>query len=158
MFLRPAVDTKDRTARAALRPRSVRAWFRSYRRFIQHYASLAERLDVDMLSVGLEYRSLDGPAHAADWRRVIRAVRARFSGSLTYGANGADAWTRVRFWDALDLIGIDAYFPLSKGGSPRQGRDRQALESLHRPLRRYPSLPTTHGRAGASPAQADRLH
>lgn len=120
VFLRPVVDTQDGTARAALQPRSVGAWFRSYSRFIQHYADLAERLDVDMVSVGLEYRSLDGPARTADWRRVIRTVRARFSGRLTYGANGADAWTRVRFWDALDVIGIDAYFPLSNRGTPRK--------------------------------------
>jgi hypothetical protein len=118
VFLRPVVDSKDGVARAALQPRSVTAWFRSYRRFIEHYARLAERLDVDLLSVGLEYRSLDGPASTAEWRRVIRGVRARFNGRLTYGANGADAWTRVRFWDALDLIGIDAYFSLSNGGTP----------------------------------------
>jgi hypothetical protein len=147
VFLRPVVDTEDGTARAALRPRSVRAWFRSYRRFIQHYASLAERLNVDMLSVGLEYRSLDGPARTADWRRVIRAVRARFSGHLTYGANGADAWTRVRFWDALDLIGIDAYFPLSNGGVPskaeivrRWSRFTDRFGVTHRYLRRMGEL------------------
>jgi hypothetical protein len=120
VFLRPTVDTKDGAWRATLRPRSVRAWFRSYRRFIQHYARLAERLRVEMLSVGLEYRSLDGPARTADWRRTIRGVRALFNGRLTYGANGADAWTRVRFWDALDLIGIDAYFPLSNGRAPAE--------------------------------------
>jgi hypothetical protein len=147
VFLRPVVDTEDGTARAALRPRSVSAWFRSYRRFIQHYASLAERLNVDMVSVGLEYRSLDGPAGAADWRRVIRAVRSRFSGRLTYGATGADAWTRVRFWDALDVIGIDAYFPLSNRGTPgkaeivrRWSRFTDRFGVTHRYLRRMGEL------------------
>ena len=57
----------------------------------------------------------------ADWRRVIAAVRLRFTGQLTYGAIGADAWSRVRFWDALDVIGIDAYFPLSASGTPGAG-------------------------------------
>ena len=51
---------------------------------------------------------------------MIRAVRAHFSGRLTYGASGADAWTRVRFWGALDLIGIDAYFSLSNGDTPSE--------------------------------------
>ena len=118
VFLRPTVETRDGTPRSELRPRSRSAWFLSYRRFIQHYAVLAERLGIDMLSVGLEYRTLDGPSQVRSWQRVIRAVRARFKGPLTYGANGADAWTRVRFWRALDVIGIDAYFPLSNRRTP----------------------------------------
>jgi hypothetical protein len=121
VFLRPIVDTKSGAPRASIRPHSVSEWFRGYRRFIYHYASLAERLDVDMLSVGLEYRSLDGPARTPQWRRVIRGVRARFQGRLTYGANGPDAWTRIGFWDALDVIGVDAYFPLARGSIPREG-------------------------------------
>jgi hypothetical protein len=80
VFLRPTVETRDGTPRSELRPRSARAWFRSYRRFIRHYAQLGHRLGVDMLSAGLEYRSLDGPIHARSGRRVIRTIRARFKG------------------------------------------------------------------------------
>jgi hypothetical protein len=151
VFLRPTVETQDGTPRAELRPRSPSAWFRSYRRFIRHYARLAQRLGVDMLSVGLEYRSLDGPSHARSWRRVIRTVRARFNGRLTYGANGADAWTRVRFWGALDVIGVDAYFPLSDRGTPsaaqiarRWGRFTDRFGVTHRYLGQMRSLARAH--------------
>jgi hypothetical protein len=147
VFLRPIVDTEDGAPRASIEPRSVSAWFRSYRGFIYHYARLAERLDVDMLSVGLEYRSLDGPARTPDWRRVIRGVRARFHGRLTYGANGPDAWTRIGFWDALDVIGIDAYFPLSSGPIPREreivrrwSRFSDRFGATHRYLREMAAL------------------
>ena len=81
VFLRPTVETGDGTPRAELHPRSTRAWFRSYRRFIEHYASLAQRLGVDMLSVGLEYQSLDGPGNA---RRL--APRDRGGPSPLHGA------------------------------------------------------------------------
>lgn len=151
VFLRPTVESRDGTPRARLRPRSPSAWFRSYHRFIEHYALLAERLGVDMLSVGLEYRSLDGPRHARSWRRVIRAVRAGFKGLLTYGANGADAWTTVRFWDALDVIGIDAYFPLSNGRTPgaadvarRWSRFTDRVGATHRYLERMSALARRH--------------
>jgi hypothetical protein len=151
VFLRPIVETRDGTPRAQLRPRSPGAWFRSYRRFIRHYAQLGQRLGVDMLSVGLEYRSLDGPSRARNWRRVIRTVRARFQGPLTYGANGADAWSRVRFWDALDVIGIDAYFPLSNAGTPgaaeiarRWGRFTDRFGITHRYLGRMGALSRKH--------------
>lgn len=45
------------------------------------------------------------------WRRVIAAARERFGGTLTYAAN-FDRYRQVGFWDALDLIGINSYFPL----------------------------------------------
>ena len=46
------------------------------------------------------------------WRELIAAVRQRTRAPLTYAAN----WTHyqdVPFWDALDTVGIQAYFPLA---------------------------------------------
>ncbi len=51
-------------------------------------------------------RVLDG-----HWRRLIERVRAVYGGRLTVAAN-FDNYHEVSFWDALDLIGINAYFPL----------------------------------------------
>lgn len=45
------------------------------------------------------------------WNRVIDSVRARYSGLLTYAAN-FDNFDNVGFWDRLDVMGINAYFPL----------------------------------------------
>lgn len=47
----------------------------------------------------------------ANWRRVIQEVRGVYSGALTYAAN-FDQYAQVGFWDALDAIGVNAYFPL----------------------------------------------
>jgi hypothetical protein len=52
-----------------------------------------------------------------EWRRIIRAVRSVFKGKLTYSANW-DGVDRVGFWDALDLIGVQAYFPLAPENEP----------------------------------------
>lgn len=49
------------------------------------------------------------------WRRLIARVREIFPGRLTYAAN-FDQYPMVGFWDALDLIGLNAYFPLRDGG------------------------------------------
>jgi hypothetical protein len=121
VLLRPVVDDQGDTARLQFAPTSPRAWFESYRAFINHYAELAQTLGADMLSVGHEYHNLDGPQYEAEWRATIAGVRERFRGPLTYGANNADAWTHIRFWDALDIIGIDAYFTLSTGPTPDVG-------------------------------------
>ena len=47
------------------------------------------------------------------WRELIAEVRQVYSGQLTYAAN-FDNYHRVGFWDALDVLGINAYFPLSQ--------------------------------------------
>jgi len=45
------------------------------------------------------------------WRVLIAKVRTVFGGKLTYAAN-FDHYQEVQFWDALDIIGINAYFEL----------------------------------------------
>jgi len=45
------------------------------------------------------------------WLGLIDEVRAIYGGRLTYAAN-FDNYRNVGFWHALDLIGINAYFPL----------------------------------------------
>jgi len=49
----------------------------------------------------------------AHWRELIDDARAEFNGPLTYAAN-FDQYAFVPFWDALDLISINAYFPLRR--------------------------------------------
>jgi hypothetical protein len=86
------------------------AWFTSYTAFITHYALMAQQLGVEQFAVATELSSVTDDRAA--WLQVIQAVRDQYDGSLVYAA-GRD-WDRVPFWDALDLIGVDAYLPLSK--------------------------------------------
>lgn len=51
------------------------------------------------------------------WRQLIAEVRGVFGGKLTYAAN-FDQYHRVGFWDALDIIGINAYFQLRDASKP----------------------------------------
>jgi len=59
--------------------------------------------------------------HAGSWSRVIADVRAIYPGLLTYAANGnepGDEFTSVSFWPQLDVLGIDAYTPLTGTTNP----------------------------------------
>lgn len=47
------------------------------------------------------------------WIQLIKNARNVFSGQLTYAAN-FDNYQEVDFWEYLDFIGINAYFPLRK--------------------------------------------
>lgn len=91
------------------------AWFASYREFILHYAALAEELEIESLSIGNEL--VIASKRQSDWRRIIAEVRRVHHGQLTYAAN-VDEVFDVGFWDALDFIGVSAYFPLSNSSSP----------------------------------------
>ena len=90
-------------------------WFTSYRQFILHYARLAERSGVDEFCAGTELTATQ--SHAASWRKVIASVRQVYHGPVVYAANFGDEYF-ISWWDALDLIGVDAYYPLSLQRSP----------------------------------------
>jgi hypothetical protein len=116
-----------------------RAWFASYAGYVLPYAREARAAGADLFCVG---RELDSTVvrREADWRALLARVRAEFPGPLTYSAN-FDTWEGIRFWDALDFIGVSAYFPLSDRPDPapadlEAGWDR-ALAPLERAARRW---------------------
>ena len=81
-----------------------------YRQFILHFAQLAEETKIPMLCIGTELQSVvaNSPAY---WKQLIYEIKQVFSGKLTYAENW-DQFENVPFWDQLDYVGIDAYFPL----------------------------------------------
>jgi hypothetical protein len=95
--------------RGTLKPESWDQWFDSYREIVKHYAIIAQGSGVDILSVGSELVSAEG--RVEQWTRTIRMARKIFKGKLTYSANW-DAYTRVPFWDQLDLVGMNSYYTL----------------------------------------------
>jgi hypothetical protein len=86
------------------------AWFTSYSQFILHYAKLAGENGVDEFCVGTELSMAQG--QEAQWRSLIGSVRAIFQGSLVYAANFGDEYS-LKWWDVVDYIGVDAYYPLT---------------------------------------------
>ncbi len=88
----------------------------AYSDFILTYASLAEETGAELFCIGTELEAFV-TARPAYWAGLIEAVRERYSGQITYAANW-DEYDRVPFWEALDYIGIDAYFPLSEDRDP----------------------------------------
>lgn len=61
------------------------------------------------------------------WRELIAKVRLVFKGKITYAAN-FDQYQEVGFWDALDWMGVNAYFKLRDRIPPPS--DRPALYRL----------------------------
>lgn len=91
------------------------AWdqfFDHYYRWIRHYAMLAEIQEMEMLCLGVEFAkaTVQQPER---WRVLIKKIRGLYSGKLTYAANWGDEFEKMTFWDELDYIGLNCYYPLN---------------------------------------------
>ncbi len=94
---------------------SEEAWndfFDYYYRWIRHYAILAEIHGFDSFCLGVEFAKAT-LAREQDWRAIIRRIRGIYKGSLTYAANWGEEFENLKFWEELDFIGLNCYYPLS---------------------------------------------
>ncbi|MFC1577009.1 hypothetical protein ACFL3N_01580 [Candidatus Omnitrophota bacterium] len=124
VLLKPQIDVLD-VSGGAWRGEIVcvsepdwRKWFESYGNFILYHADMAQKFKVDLLCIGVELTSV---ATMKDewWRElVIGPTREIYDGPLVYAANWDKEYRDVTFWDAMDYVGIDAYFPLSDEKRP----------------------------------------
>ncbi len=99
-------------------------WAESYGRFVRGWAAVAEATHAEMFSVGVELRSWVTTSRAPSFSRIVHGVRRIYHGILTYSANWDDVEQTVVLGD-LDVIGLNAFFPLSeeRGASPARQRD-----------------------------------
>jgi hypothetical protein len=112
VMLKPMLDIKTGEWRADIVPST--AWFNAYHGFLNYWADFAEANNCEMLCIGCEFENTS--SWATQWRSVASDVRTHYSGPITYAVNhgGENA---ISWWDALDYIGIDAYYSLTDSNS-----------------------------------------
>jgi hypothetical protein len=93
-------------------------WFQSYEHWIVHYAVIAELMHADLFCIGTEMVETT-LQHPQRWRQIIARIRQVYSGPIVYAANWGKEFEEITFWDALDYIGLDNYYPVRK--SPQDG-------------------------------------
>ncbi|MGD9131153.1 MAG: hypothetical protein PVH73_06220 [Candidatus Bathyarchaeota archaeon] len=115
VMLKPMVEAVEREEtlsypvwRGEIQPSDE--WFESYSEFINFFAEFAEENGVELFSVGCEYKATTGEKE--QWETVIQGVRERYSGPIVYSADWTN-YQNIEWWDSVDYVGIDAYFPLS---------------------------------------------
>ncbi|MHB9133204.1 MAG: glycoside hydrolase family 113 [Armatimonadota bacterium] len=92
------------------------AWFNAYTQTAIYYARLSKSSNIDMFCVGAE---LCGTTYrTAEWRQLVANVRRAYRGPLTYASNWGGEETSIAWWDALDYIGVNAYYPVSDCATP----------------------------------------
>jgi hypothetical protein len=88
----------------------------TYSNFILEYAQVAEDTHTDLFCIGTELETFVAK-RPEFWNQLITKIKKTYKGELTYAANWNE-YTKTPFWDQLDYIGIDAYFPLSEQQTP----------------------------------------
>lgn len=134
VFWKPTVNCLDGTWRARIDffdhevpcETGWRNWFPAYTAFQLHFAKLAQQAGIDCLILGCEMTHTE--RREADWRNLIAAVRAVYTGTLTYNCDKYSE-DHVPFWDALDAICSSGYYPIDD--LPRQ------MDRIEQVVRRY---------------------
>ena len=93
-----------------------KAWEDSYRIYIMTFAKVAAEQNAEMFCVGTEYK-VAAKKREGYWRDLIKEIRTFYKGEITYSSNW-DGYESIPFWDALDYIGLSAYFPLTDAPTP----------------------------------------
>jgi hypothetical protein len=99
-------------------------WEKDYEKYLMRFVKIADSCKVNMLCIGTEFGRMVVKREAF-WRSLIQKVREIYKGKLVYAANW-DEYERVPFWDALDFVGIDAYFSLVNKPTPSVSELREA--------------------------------
>lgn len=136
VWLKPHVDVRDGSFRGDIHfddAAEYDDWMTHYEVLLFAAADFAENQGADGLVVGTELDALaDARAgrQTARWRSLIAEIRARFNGTLTYASNWPST-ADIVFWDDLDLMGVDGYFPLTGAGVSEPTTDELAQAWLY---------------------------
>jgi hypothetical protein len=113
VMLKPMLDVKSGEWRANIVPSPE--WFAAYHGFINYWADFAQSNNCEMFCIGCEFEN--SSPYADQWRFVVSDVRTHYSGPITYAVNH-DGEQNILWWDAVDYIGIDAYYVLTGENNP----------------------------------------
>ncbi len=97
---------------------------KGYTNFILTFAKIAQQKKIRIFCMGTELELFvkNRPQY---WLSLIEKVRAIYNGKITYAANW-DEYTKTSFWNELDYVGIDGYFPLSDKKTPQVNNLKRA--------------------------------
>ena len=132
------------------------AWFASYSDMISHYAGIAEAEGVEMLSLNCE---LYCPNRQAErWRRVANATRVIYPSGLLTVSQIKGHEDEMKWWDAVDVIGIDAYYGTSGNTTLELAYSWAAHKRLARDLSRRYGKRVAFTEVGYCSGQCNRDH
>jgi hypothetical protein len=89
---------------------------KNYTEFILKWAWYAEIFDIEVFCFATELKTVVRK-RPEFFLKIIRQIKSIYHGNLMYASNWDD-YQRFPYWDELDFIGVDAYFPISESITP----------------------------------------
>ena len=117
------------------------AFYHYYERWMSHYAMMAELYEVDLLCIGTEL--VKATEDEERWIHLANKIRKLYSGKLVYASNWGEEFERITFWQHLDYIGLDNYYPLSKADTVS---DDALIEAANRIAQQVEGVSQTYNR------------
>ncbi|WP_116124487.1 glycoside hydrolase family 113 [Lewinella sp. IMCC34183] len=117
-------------------------FFDAYGAWMHHYAVMAEAEGIEALCIGTELVQTTRK-HPARWRQLIAELRQVYGGRLTYAANWGEEFEGLSFWEDLDAMGLNSYYPLSTAEAPT---DADLLAGARRWMQLADSISRVHER------------
>jgi autotransporter-associated beta strand protein len=115
-------------------------WFNGaggYGDYVRHMADIAQAKSCEMFGVGVELEAT--ATQSTNWRNLITSVRSRYTGPITYSANWGNpaVGSSINWWDAVDYMGIDAYYPLTGVNNPTPAQLQSAWATRANQIESY---------------------
>ena len=107
------------------------AFFQNYGDYVVAHAELAQAAGADAFCIGNELKATTH--REAEWRALIARVRAVYGGAITY-STCADSYRDVAWWDAVDCVGITAYYGVADVDHPAEEQVRAGWRKVYADL------------------------
>lgn len=89
---------------------------KDYREYLLDFAKVADSTNAEIYCIATEFKTFV-KKRPQFWFDVIKEIKQIYKGKLTYAENW-DCFEAVSFWNEMDYIGIDGYFPLAEEQNP----------------------------------------
>lgn len=112
-------------------------WEKNYSDYLNFLTKIAKEEQADLLMIGTECKTAVN-SRPLFWEGLIKSIRANFNGAVSYAANW-DNYQNIPFWDKLDFVCIDAYFPISTKKTPSAEEVEKKWRKLSKELGEFAS-------------------
>jgi hypothetical protein len=109
-----------------------------YSTYLFQLLSVADSLHAAYFCLGTEL-SFFVQARKDYWENLIDSARKVFGGKITYAENW-DTYQDFPFWDKLDVMGVNAYFPLSDAITPPINELLKQWDPHYRQMKNFSAL------------------
>ncbi|AFK01599.1 hypothetical protein Emtol_0445 [Emticicia oligotrophica DSM 17448] len=110
---------------------------KTFGEYLIDYAKVADSCKIEVYCIATEFENFV-EKRPEFWHKIIKEIRGIYKGQLTYAENW-DCYEKVPFWNELDFVGVDAYFPLADEQHPQLNTIKKGWYEHRKKLEKFSS-------------------